>query len=121
MLDPLTALSVASAVIQLVDFGRKLISQTQETYYTANGATKENATIGEITKDINVLNRNLKDKKASLEAPGAADVALENLVTSSQKVAEELLRILATLEVSKMRRHGKDSGRLSRVRKKRVR
>lgn len=46
MLDPLTALGVASSIIQLVDFGRKLVSQTQETYHTANGATIENLTVG---------------------------------------------------------------------------
>lgn len=101
MLDPLTALGVASSIIQLVDFGRKLVSQTQETYHTANGATIENVTVGEIAKDINFLNRNLKEKTVSLEALGADDVALTDLATSSQKVAEDLLRILATLEVPK--------------------
>ncbi|KAK4697415.1 hypothetical protein P7C71_g658, partial [Lecanoromycetidae sp. Uapishka_2] len=101
MLDPLTALGLASSIIQVVDFGRKLVSQTQETYYTANGATKENVTVGEIAKDINVLNRSLKEKKISLEAPHADDVALEDLVTSSQKIAEDLLGLLATLEVPK--------------------
>lgn len=59
MLDPLTALSIASSVIQIIDFGCRLVSETQQIYHSASGATKYNVTLREITEDIIILETNL--------------------------------------------------------------
>lgn len=99
MLDPLTALSIASSVIQIVDFGCKLVSQTQEIYHSASGATKDNVTSGEITKDINVLYNDLKKKDQSFQRLGPDDIALGKLVDSCVHEAKALMGLLADLEV----------------------
>ena len=99
MLDPFTALSVASAVIQFVDFGCKLTSQTQEMYHSASGASKTNVTIEEITEDIRSLTQNLVKKSNSIQFPSLDDIALGKLVQLCQQEAEELLRVLVGLRV----------------------
>lgn len=102
MLDPLTALSLAAAVIQFVDWGSRLLSQSQEIYHSASGATEENVTTKQITSDIAALSKQLKDKEA--EAPWsltADDIALRELADSCQREAEKLRVVLNGLEVGK--------------------
>ena len=99
MLDPLSALSLASCVIQIVDFGCKLVSETQEIYHSASGATKENVTSGEIAKDINLLYKDLTSKEKGFQRLGPDEKALGKLVDSCAREAEALIKLLAELEV----------------------
>ena len=99
MLDPLTALSLASSVIQIVDFGCKLVSQTQEIYQSANGATKDNVTSGEIAKDISVLYKDLTRKDQEFQRLDGDDIALGKLVDSCVREVRELMHLLRELEV----------------------
>lgn len=99
MLDPLTALSIASSVIQIVDFGCKLVSETQEIYHSASGATKEFVTSREITQDIKLLYQDLRRKNQAFERLGPDDMALGKLVDSCAGEAEALMRLLEELKV----------------------
>ena len=100
MLDPLTALSIASSVIQIVDFGCKLVSETQEIYSSASGATKDNVTSREITKDIKLLYQDLVRKNQAFQRLGPDDIALGKLVDSCAGEAEALMKLLEELKVS---------------------
>ena len=99
MIDPLSALSIASCVIQIVDFGCKLVSETQEIYHSASGATKDNVTSGEIAKDINLLYKDLTGKDSEFQRLGPDEKALGKLVDSCAREAEALIRLLTELEV----------------------
>ena len=99
MIDPLTALSIASSVIQVVDFGCKLVSQTQEIYHSASGATRDNVTSGEIAEDINVLYKDLIRKDQDFQRLGPDDIALGKLVDSCAREAEVLINLVAQLQV----------------------
>ena len=44
-MDPLSALSVAAAVVQFVDFGIEILVKGKELYESANGALSENIPI----------------------------------------------------------------------------
>jgi hypothetical protein len=56
MLDPLTALSLASSVIQFVDFGIKLFRSGRELYGSSNGSSVGNQDLDTIAKDLKGLN-----------------------------------------------------------------
>ena len=99
MLDPLTALSVASDIIQLVDFGSKLLSQTQELYESAHGASKANITTEEVTADIVALSLGLRKAQNAKQVRSDDDIALEKLVLSCEKEANELLAIFDGLKL----------------------
>lgn len=60
MLDPLTALSLASAVVQLVDFGARLLDDSSQLYY--KGRTLELASLKTITDDLIEVNGLLKSR-----------------------------------------------------------
>ncbi|KAL8842262.1 MAG: hypothetical protein Q9170_000588 [Blastenia crenularia] len=98
MLDPLTAISLASAIVQFVDFSIKIVSQIQEIYQSASGATRENVTISEITEDIKVLNHNIWSNTNPLQLQ-ASEMALQRLAESCETEADALLLVLAELKV----------------------
>ena len=100
MLDPLTALSLAASVVQFVEFGGKLISKSHEIYISTNGATKENATIGEVTADIKSISRRLVKQSDTIHGSSPDEVELTNLANSCEELADDLLRLLANLKVA---------------------
>ncbi|MCJ1397597.1 hypothetical protein MMC11_000792 [Xylographa trunciseda] len=102
MLDPFTALSLASTVVQFVDFGSKLIKEGSELYHSAGGALTVNAELEKITVDL----KQLTNKLETPPLPGTTSTentkeneALRNLAGSCSKAAEELLEVLEDLKV----------------------
>lgn len=99
MLDPLTALSIASSVLQIVDFGCKLVSETREIYHSASGATKDHVTAYEITEDLTVLYSALAGQDKDFKRLSRDDIALGKLVDSCTEAAHDLLSLLDGLKV----------------------
>lgn len=99
MLDPLTALSVASSVIQIIDFGCKLVSETQQIYHSASGATKDNVTLREITEDIIILDTNQSRQNQNNQRLCPDDIVVGNLADSCAREAKILLGLVVELAV----------------------
>ncbi|MCJ1396255.1 hypothetical protein MMC18_009144 [Xylographa bjoerkii] len=101
MLDPFTALSLASTVVQFVDFGSKLIKEGSELYHSAGGALSVNAELEKITLDLKEVT-----KKLETASPGTKSTentkeskALRSLAKSCSEAADELLEVLEDLKV----------------------
>ncbi len=104
MLDPLTALSVASSVIQFVDFGVKLVSDGAELY--EKGRLGNNNELELITKDLTRLTEDIATSTQpgqthSGKPPSKDEHALRELATSCKKIGEQLLDLLESLKVEK--------------------
>ncbi len=59
-LDPLSALSVAAAVVQFVDFSAKIVSKGKQLYKSPGGVLRENEQTETVTKRLQNLAQNLK-------------------------------------------------------------
>ena len=59
-MEPLSALSVAAAVVQFVDFGSSLVSKSREIYKSSQGASIGQAESEIATKRLVDLNERLK-------------------------------------------------------------
>ncbi len=102
MLDPFTALSLASCIVQFVDFGSKLLSASGELHRSAEGALVENVELEVIAKDVIQLNNML-----AISARSPTDTrqltkdeeALRKLAESCKLVANELLLVLELLRL----------------------
>ena len=95
MLDPFTSLSLVSAIIQLLDFGGKLLSKSTELY--RHSALSEHVDLEAIARDLNDLNTNLL---SAARLPLSEDEkALGQLANSSRAVSDELIAILKDLKV----------------------
>ena len=97
MLDPLTAISLASAIVQFVDFGSKVIGGASEIYKSADGAMKEYAELEDATAKIDQLNDRIllpSSFKDSGEVLSEHQAVLTELASASKVVAGELLSLL---------------------------
>ena len=100
-MDPLSALSVASSVIEYVDFAFKLMSGSRELYNSADGSSSVNSDLEFIAKDLTEICSRLSqngsyipDKMASKPEP-----ALLQMSQSSEKLAQKFSSVLQSLKV----------------------
>ena len=100
MLDPLSSLSLASSVVQFIDFSCKLLSDGLELY--ATGALEKNDGLEQITKNLARVTEGLTGKNIPPEEPRSGDeLALEELAGSCKVLADQLLDILLGLRPKK--------------------
>jgi hypothetical protein len=59
-LDPFSALGVAANVVQFIDFGSKLISESHEIYKSATGTSTGMVELEMIYVDLNKFTKNLQ-------------------------------------------------------------
>ena len=71
IMDPLSALSVAASVVQFVDFGRKIVSKTNEIHNSSKGESIDNALTEATAKRLTIL---AKDLESSLQLEGHQDL-----------------------------------------------
>jgi hypothetical protein len=118
-MDPLTALSIASSVVQFVDFGSKLLSNSRKLYKSSHGILSENLDIEDVTQDLRSLLQGLKrklpeDRLLRNVPPSDAgqrsddDEALDHLCRRSVTIAEDLLKRLNKLTVKPLNEDGQD-------------
>lgn len=101
MLDPLTAIGLASAIVQFVDFGSKLISETKELSHSVDGSSTQNEERQAVTEDLRELCKNLSSSqsRAPSAKPSTDELALLELSGSCKVVADELVAVLEKLRV----------------------
>ena len=101
MLDPFTSLSLASAVIQFVDFSGKLIRKGTELYHST--ALQEYVELEKIAVDLKDLNANLSPALPPSGFRGKPlskdEIALTRLTADSRAISDELLAILHDLKI----------------------
>jgi hypothetical protein len=63
-MDPLSALSVAAAVVQFVDFGTRVLSDARHIYESSSGQTSMNLELSTVAND---LSRLIDDMESNVE------------------------------------------------------
>ena len=101
MLDPLSALSLASSIAQLVEFIRDAISDGRQ--IAELGSTSEHEHIGIIVKDISNLSAKIINRPDSSDD----DIALHELGQATCEVSTELASLLEGLQIQKPQHTGK--------------
>ena len=96
MLDPISAVSLAAAILQFVDFGSKIIVSGYETYRSTHGATEENIDLEYLTQMLYKFQDQLSTSPNQL-AP--SDQELQKLAQKCSYIAGDLLVLLDSLKV----------------------
>jgi hypothetical protein len=101
-MDPISALSVASAIVQFVDFGNKLVGRGVRIYKSRDGALSEYVDKEVAADYLTYLNKNLRDSIRAKPSGSIAkeDRALYDLCSKCQNLGEELLSHFAALKVN---------------------
>lgn len=111
-MDPLTALGLASNVIQIVDVSTRIVSKGQSIYKSADGTLAENVDAEAVATDLNLLNTKLQH---SLEASKCTellshdDKSLMVLCGKCSALSNELLWKLNKLKVTGKHRKWKSA------------
>lgn len=96
MLDPLSAASLAAAILQFVDFGSKIIVSSYETYRSVNGTTEENVDLEYLTQALYKFQDQLS---TTSKQPAHGDQELQRLAQKCSHIAGDLLVLLDNLKV----------------------
>ncbi|CAG8981479.1 hypothetical protein HYALB_00003050 [Hymenoscyphus albidus] len=96
-MDPLAALSIAGTIVQFVDYGTRLLSNTHELYRSSTGTLEANNLLELVTIDLQALIAKLR---ASISVQGAyqEELSFERLCDQAAQVAQELLGRLDNLK-----------------------
>lgn len=101
MLDPMSARSLAAAIVQFVDFGSKLLVEGYGSYRSAEGATDEQIQIESVAVDLDDLCERLwQAPPLTAGKQSRGEAALAQLAQECQKVAKELVELLDSLKVT---------------------
>ncbi|KAG8528473.1 uncharacterized protein KY384_007391 [Bacidia gigantensis] len=102
VLEALAALSLATSVVQFVDFTSKLLSKGNKYYESPDGVLTENAELQGNVEHFKRLNIDLNNSLASVAAPHALDSAERALWTVTkecEKIAKEFCSTLDKLKL----------------------
>ena len=104
MLDPLTAISLASCIVQFTDFGIKLVKGSFELYHSVHGANAERSSLEFKTIHLQRLADKIIVPLEQNDGGGPAskdERVLEDLATICKTIALDLLSVLEDFKVKK--------------------
>lgn len=108
-MDPFSALSIATSVVQFVDFGVKLISKSKELYRSTDGVLADHAEQAAVATRLRELARLLTPPlpNTSLDKLSLAEKALFEITKECQDLADEFIDALDELRASERRQKWK--------------
>ena len=95
---PLSALTVATSVVQFVDFASKLISGSTKLYSSVDGRHEEHANLYRITQTLSELSQDLQ-RPLDSDSPSQHIQDLQSLCQDTNRVAEELIEVLDSIKL----------------------
>ena len=97
-MEPLSALSLAGNVIQFIEFTTKLLSTSIEVYRSAEGASNDHLTLGEICGQLSGLSGRLCASKVNYRE-SASEIALRDIADLCNADCARILAVLNDLKV----------------------
>lgn len=94
MIDPASAIGLASSIVQLTTFTSQVISKGRELYESADGALVEHLELESVARSLNDLTRGVAKEASVTVGP-----ELESISKLCQEQSVELLEAIATLKV----------------------
>jgi hypothetical protein len=98
MLDPLTALGLASNIVQLITFTSDLVAKGRDIYQSTDGALVENLELEAITKSLRELSIEVVPPVSRGFPLTKVEGQLQQLCEGCQNVADELLKVIQKLK-----------------------
>jgi hypothetical protein len=89
-MDPLSAIGLASAIIQFVDFGSKILVTGYETYHSVHGTTNDNIELESLTRSLYKFQEQLTISPKQL---GHSDPELQKLAQESSNIRRSVAAV----------------------------
>jgi len=107
VLDPFSALGLASNIVQFVDFSSILISDSRELYRSVSGITIENGEVKEATEELQRLCdrlAGLRMTSSTTNALSKEEECLRKLAISCRETSHALLSVLRDITAQEPRK-----------------
>jgi hypothetical protein len=98
-MDPLTALGLASNIIQIISFTSDLISNSREIYKSADGKLVQNLELEAITRNLYDLSSHLSFPRQRRKDLSDTDKELQELCKGCTRVSAQLIKVIQGLTV----------------------
>lgn len=95
IMDPITAIGAASAILSFIDFSWKLVAGARDIYKSADGTSADNANIREMASNLQGLTENLGTGALGSSKP---ENDLRQLAADCNALSNELKTILHKLQ-----------------------
>jgi hypothetical protein len=95
-MDPLTAIGLASNIVQFIDFSTKLIHGAKEIYDSATGATEENQRLENVTAEMQTLSLKLLTPQGVQQTED--ERALSRLAAECKILSDHILALLKSIK-----------------------
>jgi hypothetical protein len=105
-MDPLSALGCASAIVQFVDFGTKLLGTTYEVFQSVDGATNAHLHLSGLCRQLQYLGEKIQSRGSRARRKGYTEdqAHLLELAAKCRLLAKEILDTHNGLQVDKSKR-----------------
>lgn len=101
-MDPINAFQVAAAVIGLVDFGARVLSDTVEIYKSASGHTQRDVELTTLSDELSNLSEQLQNRLEGTSTTSlASESTLRGLSARSIDASNKLKSAIADLQANK--------------------
>lgn len=98
MIDPLTALGLASNIVQLITFTSDLVSKSREYYHSVDGRLLDKLELEAITSTLQNLSSDLIVPTSEKSQVTQTERQLKELCTGCKQVTRELLALIGSLK-----------------------
>lgn len=116
-MEALAALSLASTIVQFVDFSIKIVSKGFKIYHSGDGSLSENNDLEIVVNDLVLLQARLQcaTTGSDTDNPFSDEASLLSLRTTANELAANLLDRLNMVKAQGKHRRWKASDRHSKV------
>jgi hypothetical protein len=103
-MEPISALSLASDIVGLIETGLRSVKVARSIYHSATGSTSENENLAVMAGEVRKRAMTLETKHSSADdqaipsAGGEDRESLDNIARNCRQIADEVLALLSTLQ-----------------------
>lgn len=103
VLDPFSALSIATGVVQFLDFGRKLVTESYDLYRAADGGSAKQRLLKPVAERLRSEAHRLEQsaRVGSWQYQTEDEGALQQLAASCQETTQEFMTMMEDLQVDR--------------------
>ena len=89
-MEPLSAFGLAVNILQVIDFGAKLMRDAHDLHHSSTGQKQEHVELQNIAKDLSRLTEKLSNEQGA----DAANLGLQEISTATKDVADDLVEAI---------------------------
>lgn len=102
VLEAIAALSLASNIVQFVEFGCRLFSESKDLYKSSSGSLREDDVLEEVANSLTRITNDLTSSSLKHHGPSSSMSDFVSLAKSCQEIANEILDALSQLNTGRI-------------------